>query len=842
VKSPRALPLAAALVAVVIVSGPPIATSKPPGSTNRTNTGSNSATPATVPVLPTPAGNAGATPPPPLPPTSTVTLLTGDQVRLDVLANGEQSAQIVPTSTGKPAPATFMQFSWRGEYYVIPSTAMPYLSSVLDLSLFDVTNLVRAKLDDAHSATLPVKIGQSRRNAAANLPSMHVAHVTGSTATGTVAKKQLNQLGKLLAQQSRSGSGAATLPRQLDGVTRISLDAPATAPQPPAPESLANAATTNGGGLHYRSLTLDVTGQDGEPGYAAVIVQNLDDTSLSPGGGLYFSIVQSPASFSVPDGTYSVLAAVYTAPPSSATDFRTALVVKPQVTINSDKTISLDARAAKPYRPSLDPSISTPPLRADWLTLGRTGAASEGLDVDTAADFLLRLVSFSPNAYPGILSSGLSATPTSTVTKGSFGFAAHSMFVESNLGTGTQTTPAYYLNFPHAGTIPPSLTYSVTKADLTALRYDAYHNPYSTPSGCHDYDQLQWVMSEPWSGGYFGTGGPYVPPGQHTDYMYSSTPGQKLQLMFYSGADCTRLYDPAVRTIRPGAEIDEVWNKTPLVPSPVAPRQKDADGWGTVADVSGPLDTFCAACRQDANGLLNIMPLGDSDPTHHAYYRNLANGSGGITIISGIRFSRNGTLAITSDAPGANSPLAQRSPTGLDLPLLPQAATYQLDWTLHAVGDPTASSQTNWTFHSSPTDPAASLPTTEKCLPDFSRACSFLPLLFITYDLALNYQSQAKAGAPFQVAFTVEHQQNAPAPSGVAATLSVSYDDGKTWTDPQPATPQPGGKFTATITHPALAGTSGFVSLRVAAHDGPGNAVQQTIIRAYGLTDQGAAR
>ncbi|MCP9950703.1 hypothetical protein LUX33_21385 [Actinomadura madurae] len=124
-----------------------------------------------------------------------------------------------------------------------------------------------------------------------------------------------------------------------------------------------------------------------------------------------------------------------------------------------------------------------------------------------------------------------------------------------------------------------------------------------------------------------------------------------------------------------------------------------------------------------------------------------------------------------------------------------------------------------------------------RCTPDEGRPCSLLPLLFVRYDLALDDGSRAKAGSPYEIAFTVAHQQGAPAPEGVTATVEASYDDGESWSEPVTATAGDGGRFTAAVTHPPLGDTDGTVSLRVRARDSAGNTVDQTIIRAYGLAD-----
>ena len=76
------------------------------------------------------------------------------------------------------------------------------------------------------------------------------------------------------------------------------------------------------------------------------------------------------------------------------------------------------------------------------------------------------------------------------------------------------------------------------------------------------------------------------------------------------------------------------------------------------------------------------------------------------------------------------------------------------------------------------------------------------------------------------------HRQQGAAPASVTGlTLSVSYDDGATWSNVA-TTNRGGGHFGATI-HNQTSGQ--HVSLRVQASDSGGSGITQTIIRAYGL-------
>jgi hypothetical protein len=756
----------------------------------------------------------------PLAPSSTVTLITGDRVRLDVAPGGQQSATITAPAASAGArltSSTFVRFTWAGDQYVVPDKAVPYLGSTLDPRLFDVSYLVRARLDDAHSSALPVKIGYSGAPARVNLAGVHVTRGSAGTATAAVSEAQAGRLGQLLASQWRSSrTGHSPVPvGRLPGITRISLAPPPGAPALPAPLPQATAlAGPAGKGLHYHTLTLNFAGENGNPGTAMGFVQNVDDARL----GIFvlgnYPGVAGPVSFSVPDGTYSIAVSMLT--PHAGTIHGTdgTLAVKPQVTVDSNQTITLDARTARQYSATLDSPTATS-VREDILGFTRTSAAGGGVQVGGFYSLVMGLVSVSGDGYSA---SKLSATPTNAVTKGIFGFDASTFLTNAIPGTsGTTSQPTYLFSFTHAGSIPSSLTYTVPKRRLTTLHESLNGSP-SGALGCPPL--LIDFVYQPWGSNL--ELGFSVPLGNRTDYWYSSNPELDRWASAFNADDCTRRYD-AIRAISPGQQISETWNKAPLAPSPADwPTQA-----GQYAPTGNPMLTVCAACRQDNNGMLYLSPYGDSDPAHYS-----VTYPDGQDLTSELSFYRNHVLALTSKS----WVTGHLNPFGLDLPLLPTAATYRLDWTDTRNGDAAASNDTNWTFRSGPADTAAALPKTEQCAPDTTRACAFLPLLFINYDLALNDKSQATAGAPFRIAFTVSHQQNQAPPSGVTATVSASFDDGKTWTAPQAAASLGGGKFATTISQPPLAGTTGFVSLRVTARDGAGNTVQQTIIRAYGLT------
>lgn len=755
-----------------------------------------------------------------LPPETTVTLITGDKARLTTTPGGGQT--VAPVLTSGKGTADFTEFTLRGDEYLIPDEAVPYLGTLLDPRLFDVSYLARAKLDDAHAKTLPVTISYTGAAPAA-LPGIRITHAAAGVASATITKAQAPGLGRLLASHWRQATRTRAGTAQLPGIIRISLAQPAGGP--PLPSSpfqpggqaspQGSGSSTGGHDLPYYTLTLNITGTDGTPGTAIGFVQNVDDASLE----LFGAEIQGSESFSVPAGTYSIGFSILTPHQGTALGYDAALVTRPQVSVHSDETLTLDARTAVPYQATLTPPAGqqVPPVQEDTLSFIRSSLAGGALGTTGVTALELGLISVSGAGYAA---SALSATPTAPVSTGVFGFDADSMLTANLAGSGQTPQPAqptYTLDFPHAGSVPSSLDYTVAAKDLTTVNDQIYDPPSGgPPADGADLPVLTFNLYQRWGSGVITsaiTPQFAVEPGSRTDYWYTSAPSVDLWQSYVLApgfpGDGAETWG-AVHAIRPGGQVIEIWDKGPMVAAPAASGEQGES-------VSS---TLCPACRQDDNATLYVMPFGDSDPSHYGdpsdYQFSLSS--------SPVSFYRNGTLALTSG-----------TAYGLYLPLLGAPASYRLDWSVTRVGDPAATTDTDWTFNSAPgTGPAA--PQGEQCEPDPSRGCSVLPLLFLNYDLPLNFQSQAVAGQPLRVLFTVSHQQGEAAPSGVSATVSASFDDGTTWSTPQPAASLGGDQFAVTVSQPALASTGGFASLRVTARDGAGDSVTQTIIRAYGLT------
>ncbi|MEW2376171.1 S8 family serine peptidase [Micromonospora sp. NPDC047812] len=101
-----------------------------------------------------------------------------------------------------------------------------------------------------------------------------------------------------------------------------------------------------------------------------------------------------------------------------------------------------------------------------------------------------------------------------------------------------------------------------------------------------------------------------------------------------------------------------------------------------------------------------------------------------------------------------------------------------------------------------------------------------LPLTSIGFQPALALDNSVRAGSSLTVPLTFAQQ--ATAGRVTSAKVSVSFDDGRTWTAARTA--EKHGKYTATVRNPKA---SVFASLRATAVDSDGNTVTTTVYRAY---------
>ncbi|MGW3496292.1 hypothetical protein [Streptomyces sp. NPDC001020] len=107
-------------------------------------------------------------------------------------------------------------------------------------------------------------------------------------------------------------------------------------------------------------------------------------------------------------------------------------------------------------------------------------------------------------------------------------------------------------------------------------------------------------------------------------------------------------------------------------------------------------------------------------------------------------------------------------------------------------------------------------------------ALEALPLAQVDYAVTTDLSGKARRHT--EVTVTPAHLPGVTADRFRSVTLDVSYDDGTTWHRTEPVRGSEGRGFR--LDAPANAR---FVTLRAAARDGAGNAVTQTVVRAFGL-------
>ncbi|KRF12318.1 hypothetical protein ASG90_15155 [Nocardioides sp. Soil797] len=184
-----------------------------------------------VALTPTGSGANGAAPPaPPARPggsasSATVTLVTGDVVRLDTAADGSQHATVVRRQNPRGGYHTFTA---GGDVHVEPGVATALLATGrLDPELFNVSSLVRQQYDDAHRPTLPV-IVEYTTAATRRTP------LAGRSAPAGAAKERvLESIDALAVEASKSDAarfwddvaGPGRTPTLLSsGLAQVSLD------------------------------------------------------------------------------------------------------------------------------------------------------------------------------------------------------------------------------------------------------------------------------------------------------------------------------------------------------------------------------------------------------------------------------------------------------------------------------------------------------------------------------------------------------------------------------------------------------------------------------------------
>ena len=152
-----------------------------------------------------------------------VTLVTGDKVLLRRRA-GRTSVQVVAAPRRGPRPA-FEIVSIRGDVHVIPADVHQLLGHMLDLDLFNVSELQRMGYGDARASSLPLIVQRRTASRPAALAAASLRPVRElSSLRATAMRQPRAEAAKLGAALATTTATATRTTGTLAGVSRVWLD------------------------------------------------------------------------------------------------------------------------------------------------------------------------------------------------------------------------------------------------------------------------------------------------------------------------------------------------------------------------------------------------------------------------------------------------------------------------------------------------------------------------------------------------------------------------------------------------------------------------------------------
>ncbi|MFI5688151.1 S8 family serine peptidase [Streptomyces sp. NPDC051636] len=334
----------------------------------------------------------------------------------------------------------------------------------------------------------------------------------------------------------------------------------------------------------------------------------------------------------------------------------------------------------------------------------------------------------------------------------------------------------YKLMLPEKDRIPDSLTYRYTDDELASFT-SKFHAQYPDQAGAYTLLALR----------------PYQ-LGAFTYFVESKLPQRARHHVIADGENSYGQIGfnqwpygryPSVvfpdRYGKPGHQETKEWFKAPLVP--------------------GITTVHVPPSRRGNTILLNMSSIIDSNPEHAFAYP--ANDSE-------TRVYENGELIATRPNPSGEFTVGsgEKATYRVEHDVKEQVDNWQLSTTSHTV----------WTFDSAGTPEGDWTP---------------LPVVNNIWDLPLDGNNAARAGAPFVLKLKPATQFDAPQVPIKDVRIEVSYDSGKTWQQTPTPVGLPDGSYRAAILHPELADTDGKVALRLYVADAQGGKLEQTVHAAY---------
>ncbi len=541
--------------------------------------------------------------------------------------------------------------------------------------------------------------------------------------------------------------------------------------------------------FHMHTLTIKGLSLAGTPDTGDLVqLFDVDDTTLidpQAGSGVFDNGV---VKYSVPSGHYFAIAEFGGSSRAPGNRF----VILPQFSVTGNRTVTIRGTAADSKVTMVTPRPAAPLTTDVWLL--RTGAAGPPI--------VLELY------FPGtsVWLSPTGARPTVGTLR-----VAVNQHLESPPGHGIPYE--YTLSYTDPPGIIPAQRYLVRAASLATVHERFY-------------------QAAPAAGGFgFNGSFPGTNPNNNRDwfgFIEPAGPSLKLpgRLTEYAGGTGTARmewfgqYEPGsapwqsgdLRLLRPGERLTENWSAYPLHPTANVLLETAPNMFNT---------TEPSAVRAGNTLSLEVDPFGDNQPGHEI------GGLLGGGVTGTYQIDQDGTKIAGGNAATQTSPYGEFYAT---VTLAPKPATIRFSLDLTRTGKLfplSTATKTVWTWVSAPVR-TATLPPGWSCAPlTRDRDCAIEQMMTLRYGVAgLRLDGAAPAGR--QVVHVVAgHLQAVKAAAVTRASLSVSFDGGRTWH--QARVSGHGGRYTAVFTAPART----LVTLRTTAADTAGGTVTETITSAY---------
>jgi subtilisin family serine protease len=339
----------------------------------------------------------------------------------------------------------------------------------------------------------------------------------------------------------------------------------------------------------------------------------------------------------------------------------------------------------------------------------------------------------------------------------------------------------YDLFLPNEQRIAPNQSHVINDENTARINATYHGNPQEVTG-----NDIRFAL-RPWTSFLFGGARPLIRPQQRTEWT-TADPEIQWWAQVWANAPFDGQFERQPTAYKPGRKHNESWFRQVARP-------------GIPVGLTGWENDGAPAYREGDAFQFQVFPY--VDPEQH-YGWGFAGDTASTKLYQGDQLLAESTYPIGT------------------FPAVSGNATYRLVTNQHR-STPwwqySTDVNTTWTFRSA-------APATGRRL---------LPLVQAGYDLSLDSLNRAPGRSRYHFTLNVGHQPGVNGPDIRTVQAWVSYNDGGTWKQVS-LVRQGGGKHLVRLDHPRAENTSGAVSLRVKATDSAGNGIDQTIIRAYGLS------